>query len=145
MNVCVNGGYFNGSTIFRYFKIFKYKQNQKIKIENKEQIIMEEKNEYEPEVLKEIFVQSSEIEAMPKGQLRDMQILRLGIIAEMDASNLYEKLALLASDKRIVKVMREISREEKVHVGEFESVLEQIDPEYEPAVEEGENEVDEMR
>ena len=124
---------------------------KKVKVEsnsNKEQVLLESQtttmtNMYR-DLLHEIFVQSGEIEAMPKGQMRDMQILRLGIIAETDASNLYEKLALLASDKRVKQVMFDVSREEKVHFGEFEELLETIDPEFEKAEEEGEDEVKKM-
>jgi rubrerythrin len=68
---------------------------------------------------------------MPKGKERDMQILRLAIIAELDASNLYEKLAQLAQNGKVTKVLLDISREEKVHVGEFEEMLEMVDPEHE--------------
>lgn len=126
---------------------------KKIKIEQtttNEELLMEQGGPEESpsslyqEILNEIFVQSGEIAAMPKGQARDMQILRLGIIAEMDASNLYEKLADLASDKRVKEMMIDISREEKVHVGEFETLLEEIDPDYEEAEEEGEEEAEEL-
>lgn len=96
------------------------------------------------DIIQELFVQSSEIESLPTGKDRDMQILRLGIIAELDASNLYEKLALLAKDKRIKEILLDISQEEKVHVGEFEALLEDIDPEYTPSEDEGEKEVDDV-
>jgi len=113
--------------------------SRKIKSENSESIIME--NESQLEELSEIFIQSGEIAALPSGAKRDMQILRLGIIAELDAANLYEKLALLASNKKLKKVLLDVSREEKVHFGEFEELLETIDPEFEKAEEEGEDEV----
>lgn len=127
----------------------------KIKVENKvsdEEILMEhggpsgspDPNSQYQELLNEIFIQSGEIAAMPKGQFRDMQILRLGIIAELDASNLYEKLALLASDKRVKKMMLDVSQEEKVHFGEFEALLEEVDPEFEEAEEEGEEEAEDL-
>lgn len=124
-------------------------KDRKIKIESKEQVLLEKEQLKTMEVmykdlLQEIFVQSGEIESMPKGQFRDMQILRLGIIAEFDASDLYEKLALLASDKRVTKIMRDVSREEKVHVGEFERVLKEVDPEYEKSTKEGESEAEDM-
>jgi len=123
-----------------YLKQLKYMnaKTQKIKTESKETILLEN-----VEPLSELFVQASEIEAMPAGAKRDMQILRLGIIAEMDASNLYEKMALLASDKQLKKVLLDVSREEKVHFGEFEELLERIDPEFDEAEEEGEDEVKE--
>lgn len=95
-------------------------------------------------VVHEIFVQSSEIAAMPPGQERDLQILRLGMIAELDAVNLYNKLAELASSDDVSKLMLDISREEKVHAGEFETLMERIEPDYEKAEEEGEGEVEDL-
>jgi hypothetical protein len=124
-------------------------QQKKVKVESKEQVLMEQKQlknmqEMYHELLREIFVQSSEIEALPAGNERDMQILRLGIIAEMDASNLYEKLALLAKDKRVAELMNDVSREEKVHAGEFEALLSDVDPDFDDTEDEGEKEVDDM-
>jgi hypothetical protein len=124
-------------------------KQKKVKIESKEQVLMEQKQlknmqEMYHELLREIFVQSSEIEALPAGNERDMQILRLGIIAEMDASNLYEKLALLAKDKRVAELMNDVSREEKVHAGEFEALLSDVDPDFDDTEDEGEKEVDDM-
>ena len=120
----------------------------KIRIkERKEEILFEDKlinGDERQELLKELFVQTSEIESMPAGKERDIQILRLGIIAELDASNLYEKFALLASDARVKKTMLDVSREEKVHFGEFEALVEMLDPEFEKAEEEGEDEVEEL-
>jgi rubrerythrin len=104
-----------------------------------EQIIMENKK-----VLTELFVQAGEIEALPEGQERDTQILRLGMIAELDAVNLYNKLAALASSPEVAKLMLDVSREEKVHAGEFEVLMERLDPDYEKAEEEGEEEVEDL-
>lgn len=92
-------------------------------------------------VLHELFVQTSEIEQMPKGKDRDLQILRLSIIAELDAVNLYMRFANLAQDGNIKKVMIHVANEEKVHVGEFETMMEYLDPEFEKFEEEGEQEV----
>lgn len=123
-----------------YLKQLKYMnaKTQKVKTESKETILLEDVQQ-----LNELFVQAAEIESLPAGPKRDMQILRLGIIAEMDASNLYEKMALLANDKQLKKVLLDVSREEKVHFGEFEELLERIDPEFDKAEEEGEDEVKE--
>lgn len=107
-------------------------------------VLNESENINKPKILKELFVQVGEIESLPAGAERDAQILRLGMIAELDASNLYEKLAALADDKRVATVMLDISQEEKVHAGEFESLLEEIDTEYEKAEEEGEKEVEDL-
>ncbi|OYT47513.1 rubrerythrin, partial [Candidatus Bathyarchaeota archaeon ex4484_231] len=49
----------------------------------------------------------------------DKEILRIGLIAELDAVNLYEQLAATTNDEKIKKVLSEIAREEKTHVGEF--------------------------
>ena len=100
--------------------------------------------ESNPEILNELFVKTSEIEKMEPGEERDKAILRLSIIAEFDAINLYEKFAELTENKHIKKVMLDVAREEKVHVGEFKTLLEQIDSEHEKAEEEGENEIDEL-
>jgi len=94
--------------------------------------------------LNEIFIKPADIERMLPGKERDIQILRLSIIAELDASNLYEKLALLSSDEKVAIVLRDISQEEKVHAGEFESLIEEIDPEHEEAKEEGKEEVEDL-
>ncbi len=121
-----------------YLKQLKYlnAKTQKIKIESKESILLEDTQQ-----LNELFIQTAEIESLPSGAKRDMQILRLCIIAEMDASNLYEKMSLLANDNKLTKVLLDISREEKVHFGEFEELLERIDPEFDKAEEEGEDEI----
>ena len=73
---------------------------------------------------------------------KDMELLRRGIIAEMDAVNLYEQMAANATDERIKKIMLDVAYEEKVHAGEFETLLEMIDKDYEEAEEEGEEEVE---
>ena len=59
----------------------------------------------------------------------DLEILRTGIIAELDAINLYEQLAGMTSDPKIKKILLDIAREEKTHVGEFETLLLQRDKE----------------
>jgi rubrerythrin len=57
------------------------------------------------------------------------EILRLAIIAELDAINLYEQMAALTDDADIKKVLLDIAREEKTHVGEFETMLLRFDAE----------------
>ncbi len=105
----------------------------------KEKVLMENQH-----ILTELFVQVGEIESLPPGLNRDIQILRLGIIAELDASNTYDKLAGLATSEDVRKLMLDVSREEKVHAGEFETLMEKIDPDYEEAEEEGEKEVEDL-
>jgi len=77
-------------------------------------------------------------------EVRDQEILRLGIIAELDAINLYEQLAAATQDERIRKVLLDIAREEKTHVGEFLALLLRRDPEQVKELEEGKKEVEEL-
>ena len=60
---------------------------------------------------------------------RNKEILRAAIIAELDAVNLYEQMAALTEDADIKKVLLDIAREEKTHVGEFETMLLRYDAE----------------
>ena len=74
----------------------------------------------------------------------DNQILRLGMIAELDAVSLYEQLASMAQDETLKKVLLDIAREEKTHIGEFEAVLFRMDEEQLKETEEGKKEVEEL-
>ena len=53
----------------------------------------------------------------------DQEVLRVGIIAELDAINLYEQLAAMAQDKNIKAMLLDIAKEEKTHMGEFQTLL----------------------
>jgi hypothetical protein len=110
--------------------------------EGKEEVLLE-KIEKKIEVLKELFIQAGEIEKMEAGAEKDKAILRLSIVAELDAVNLYQRFADIASSEDIRDVMIHVADEEKVHVGEFQSLLEDIDENYEDKLEEGEEEVEE--
>lgn len=74
----------------------------------------------------------------------DKEILRAGIIAEYDAINLYEQMAALAQDENIKKILLDIAREEKAHVGEFQTMLLKLDKEQVKEMEEGREEVEEL-
>jgi rubrerythrin len=75
----------------------------------------------------------------------DKEILRAGIIAEFDAINLYEQMAALAQNPLIKKVLLDIAKEEKAHVGEFEALLLATDAEHSKELEEGKKEVEELK
>lgn len=75
----------------------------------------------------------------------DNEILRAGIIAELDAINLYEQMAAKAKNPLIKRVMLAVAKEEKEHVGEFESLLMELDNEQKEEYEEGKNEVQQMK
>ncbi len=74
----------------------------------------------------------------------DVELIRIGIIAELDAINLYEQLAAQAKDDLVKKVFLDIAQEEKEHFGEFLELLRRHDPEIIEAMEEGADEVMEM-
>ena len=74
----------------------------------------------------------------------DREILRVGIIAELDAISLYEQLAAMTGNENIKKVLLDIAKEEKTHVGEFQALLLEQDEEQKRELEEGKKEVDEL-
>ncbi len=74
----------------------------------------------------------------------DKEILRAGIIAELDAVNLYEQLAAEAQSKNIKKILLDIAKEEKTHIGEFQAMLLKLDKEQLKEMKEGKREVDEL-
>jgi rubrerythrin len=71
----------------------------------------------------------------------DAEILRVGVIAELDAINLYEQMAAMAQDKNIKAMLLDIAREEKTHVGEFQALLLNRDKEQVAELEAGKAEV----
>ena len=74
----------------------------------------------------------------------DKEILRAGIIAELDAINLYEQMAAMTENADIKKLLLDIAKEEKTHVGEFQALLLINDKEQEKELEEGKKEVKEL-
>jgi len=74
----------------------------------------------------------------------DKEILRAAIIAELDAVNLYEQMADMTRNGNIRKVLLDIAREEKTHVGEFQALLLVEDKEQVQELEEGKKEVQEL-
>lgn len=83
------------------------------------------------------------LEKVKKEEL-DKEILRLGMIAELDAVNLYEQLAAMTENENIRKVLLDIAKEEKTHVGEFQALLLKLDKEQEEELEKGREEVEEI-
>jgi rubrerythrin len=83
------------------------------------------------------------LEKMKKEDL-DKEIARIGMIAELDAINLYEQLAAMCENKKLKKVLLEVAREEKTHVGEFQTLLLEMDKEQVKEMEKGKKEVEEI-
>jgi rubrerythrin len=71
----------------------------------------------------------------------DKEILRLGMIAELDAVSLYEQLSAKTKNKKIKEVLLDIAKEEKTHVGEFQTLLRGFDKEQVRELENGRKEV----
>jgi len=74
----------------------------------------------------------------------DKEILRAGIIAELDAINLYEQLAAMTTNKNIKMLFLDIAKEEKTHVGEFQTLLLTLDKQQVEELEKGKKEVEEL-
>ncbi len=72
----------------------------------------------------------------------DKEILRTGIIAELDAINLYEQLAENTENVDIKKIILDIAKEEKTHVGEFQALLLSLDKQQVAELEAGKKEVE---
>lgn len=74
----------------------------------------------------------------------DREVLRLGMIAELDAVSLYEQLAAAAQNPKIKLVLLDIAKEEKTHMGEFQAMLLKLDAEQVAELANGQKEVDEL-
>ncbi len=78
------------------------------------------------------------------GEDRDKELLRVGMIAELDAVSLYEQLAAMTDREEIKRVFMDIAREEKTHLGEFQALLLRMDEEQAEELKKGKEEVDEL-
>ena len=74
----------------------------------------------------------------------NQEILRAAIIAELDAINFYEQMAALTDDGDLKKVLLDIAREEKTHVGEFQTMLLRFDAEQVTEMEHAKREIKEL-
>jgi rubrerythrin len=91
-------------------------------------------------VLSQIPIKIEKVEK----KLLDREILRVVMIAELDAVNLYEQLAAATENEVIKEVLLEVAREEKTHVGEFQTLLLKEDTEQVKELEKGRKEVEEI-
>ena len=73
----------------------------------------------------------------------DKEILRLGMIAELDAINLYEQLATTTKNSNLKEILLDIAKEEKTHVGEFQALLLKLDKEQVKELAAGKKEIEE--
>lgn len=94
--------------------------------------------------LNEIFIEFDQATKLQAGPTRDAQMLRLSMVAELDAANLYEAMIPFMSNRVAKKILQDVANEEKVHAGEFEYALSKVDPDWEQYEDEGEEEAEEM-
>jgi len=84
-----------------------------------------------------------DLEKVKKKDL-NKEILRTAIIAELDAINLYEQMSSTTQNDNIRKLLLDVAREEKTHVGEFQALLLIEDQEQEKELKEGKKEIEEL-
>lgn len=73
----------------------------------------------------------------------DWELLRAGIVSEIDAINLYEQSAATTTNSALKTIFLDIAKEEKTHIGEFEALLVKLDREQKVERESGRKEVEE--
>jgi rubrerythrin len=83
-----------------------------------------------------------ELKDIPEEDL-DKQILRAGIVSELDAINLYEQMADMTKNTEIRAILLDIAKEEKTHIGELQALLLRFDPQQGLELEAGAEEVEE--
>jgi rubrerythrin len=74
----------------------------------------------------------------------DREVVRIAMIAELDAISLYEQLAAQTSNVDLKRVLLDVALEEKTHYGEFHEMLVRVDDEQVRELEKGKNEVKEL-
>ena len=72
------------------------------------------------------------------------EILRVAIVGELDAINLYEELANMTESPDLKAVLLDVAEEEKTHVGEFQALLLRKDKQQKIELEKGREEVEEL-
>jgi rubrerythrin len=80
---------------------------------------------------------------LPKATI-DKELLRAAIIGELDAINLYEQMAAITENKDLKAVFADVAKEEKTHVGEFQTLLLMLDKEQVKELAHGKKEVKEL-
>lgn len=73
-----------------------------------------------------------------------IRAIRVGIKAEIDAIHLYDMIAESVDDENIKKVMEDVAKEERVHIGEFLRLLQEIYPQEMKDYNEGASEAEEL-
>lgn len=73
-----------------------------------------------------------------------LDIIRAALIAESDAVNLYEQMARECSHERLKKLLLELAKDEKVHIGQLHYLMHEVDEDFTAACEEAKKENEEL-
>jgi rubrerythrin len=82
--------------------------------------------------------------AQIKGEYMEKQILRVGLISELDTVNLIEQLASISKDEKVKAILDRIVKEEKAHIGALEALLLRIDEQQMQGLAEGTKQLEEL-
>ncbi len=74
----------------------------------------------------------------------EKEMLRVSIMAELDAISLYEQMANMTDNDDLKAVFLDVAQEEKTHVGEFQTMLLRLDDEQVVELQKGKKEVEEL-
>ena len=74
----------------------------------------------------------------------DAEMLRQSIIEELDAINVYKAMAQKAQSAEVRRVLEHVIEEEKHHIGEFQAMLEKLDPDHTEGLEHGKEDLEKM-
>lgn len=74
----------------------------------------------------------------------ERELLRISIMAELDAISLYEQMTNITDNEDLKAVLLDVVQEEKTHVGEFQTMLLRMDEEQVEELEKGKKEVEEL-
>jgi rubrerythrin len=73
-----------------------------------------------------------------------VRAIRVGIKAEIDAVHLYDMIAESTDNEKVAKIMRDVAKEERVHIGEFLRLIQEIYPQEMKDYNEGASEAEEL-
>lgn len=73
-----------------------------------------------------------------------IRALRQDLAAEEEAASVYETHAEMTDDEMAKKVLMDIANEERVHIGEFQELINMLSTDEEELLRKGEDEVEEL-
>lgn len=80
-------------------------------------------------IYNEMLSQSGiDVSQIPQSK-NDIDLIRRAIVSELDAISLYNQIAETSDNVDVKTVLLDIAKEEKVHVGELQKLLDKLDPE----------------